>query len=1504
MPATRFSLERFHQHDHHLQVQQRHLGNNIVEQEGFGERAANDSDDPQHFASWESSQCDYCDSMVLETLPNAPPVPPIQKYPIHRSQAHLHNSPSFYDVQPNRSTLLAAAPPNPCSSDGSPMKDPFSMLTPVRADTSTVPIISVTVPPSQESSLQPQLDYSQPSNTTPHQSDARKLNYTNCNRLPLSQDLSFSAASVSGTPTSVRIVGSPLHPLRTYVIDNITTYSNTTGPRETPEVCQLNARSNDDSPDASPVSRSSYRSSISYLDVKTPETFPSTVSITPCKPLPPCAHHQKELDYSAREHARLSRIKGIRTTASHGCSTKSKKQLQQHCIPTASYALKLNDLTVHENKTLFSILPVAVFVDTIFDFLDYRDICSVALTCHTFLDWMHSSTQIPNDAATIFNNKRSLFKLIPSHLPIINFTPMDVTRALLPSELQHTDALFHTVCSSPITVNTQSRIRHVRLGSWWNQLTFEEREGLASLLCHSALESITVDPAFYHCTCPICLPCDDNSSIRDHILQGSLACCIPQNNDNCTSHTLNSTSICGYCQQNTTHRRCRDLVVGRENTALSFSTPDARSCLTGNTGEPRRIYNRTEELLYMSVEEDSTETTSLFEQFYRRWRQRRPRILYSQPGGVATVGYREHANRHRDEYVSSRPSDSIQLPDSHASRRTLSAETDDESDPFPTLPLSDATISEFELQLHRLRDPRPWIQLETYDSVSTSTSGPVTQCEVEEHDLNPCNENPSDEEYSTLSVPFRNTSRRFHRMDAMSRGLISDTASRASSLLPSEDEPAATRDHFSRSLQDTVCYCENMAMYQFSSTVSSPNSNDSRPNAFSSTTQQTAAINSIRAINDDVRTVSEEQPFLTEPACYFTMEAGNSHTAGRTLGARVLEIAKRHACDRFLWVLRLMCACRRTVKRADFSNLPKMLQPALDGREHAPHLPVKLDALSERLHFPCLRKLYFGSAIDCRLIVPLLDFCSYPQLKEVTLLGLPIRYTTLTPQFGTEPTIVFGPEHPVDYDSDRESRTLLGSTLYLPAVYNGGVDDSLQPQGYGVYVSREYNYEGSFIDGRNHGWGRMISKCGEMYEGHWEQGRRHGYGVVKQADGKLLEGEWADDVLHGRGFMETADGLRYEGEWNCGVLQGWGVLSKAGHLLAFGQFYEGKPHGWIRCRRGCTANSFDICSLTPGNLFVGDSFAENLSAEESLSDKPFAELLTADHPTVEDSITEHPIAENRTAEDLTPENPTLEDAIAGNLIVEDPIAENMFAHRQGDAVPPSSGVQHVDGLNSFVAYSQPFNVPFEQGTGKATVQADTHTAINIQKVKNEQLGAAASHECRCVTLFHPIISKEIEDDFDIVFEPDSLWEEHVPKHERVYSSNRKQTSGDSLSNGLRKKCITSACSQLERVLEHPLWRDVWRYSRRHDDPIHPIMSSPRSAASDSDTPPCRWNTHPPQRIDNSMTHSSNILLLNARLAHQRPGFHRRTIRGYESRHRTRPSVPNWIIPILERLTLQ
>lgn len=84
-------------------------------------------------------------------------------------------------------------------------------------------------------------------------------------------------------------------------------------------------------------------------------------------------------------------------------------------------------------------------------------------------------------------------------------------------------------------------------------------------------------------------------------------------------------------------------------------------------------------------------------------------------------------------------------------------------------------------------------------------------------------------------------------------------------------------------------------------------------------------------------------------------------------------------------------------------------------------------------------------------------------------------------QFGQKPLMVFGPQQIFNNEDIQNHNEIAASPLWLPALYNGGTDELLQLQDRGVYVSREYHYEGSFKDGRNDGFGKMTSKCGETY---------------------------------------------------------------------------------------------------------------------------------------------------------------------------------------------------------------------------------------------------------------------------------------------------------------------------------------------------------------------------------------------------------------------------------------
>ena len=57
----------------------------------------------------------------------------------------------------------------------------------------------------------------------------------------------------------------------------------------------------------------------------------------------------------------------------------------------------------------------------------------------------------------------------------------------------------------------------------------------------------------------------------------------------------------------------------------------------------------------------------------------------------------------------------------------------------------------------------------------------------------------------------------------------------------------------------------------------------------------------------------------------------------------------------------------------------------------------------------------------------------------------------------------------------------------------------------GVYVS-----EGSFLEGKEHGYVEYSFPSGSLYEGAWREGRPHGHGAYTTADGNVYRGDWRD----------------------------------------------------------------------------------------------------------------------------------------------------------------------------------------------------------------------------------------------------------------------------------------------------------------------------------------------------------------------------------------------------------
>ena len=75
-------------------------------------------------------------------------------------------------------------------------------------------------------------------------------------------------------------------------------------------------------------------------------------------------------------------------------------------------------------------------------------------------------------------------------------------------------------------------------------------------------------------------------------------------------------------------------------------------------------------------------------------------------------------------------------------------------------------------------------------------------------------------------------------------------------------------------------------------------------------------------------------------------------------------------------------------------------------------------------------------------------------------------------------------------------------------------------------------YQGQFITGLKHGFGREQNAKGDVYDGAWQNNLKNGKGTAKFTNGDIYEGMWFEGKKHGPGkYIYTDKGRVYEGEW-------------------------------------------------------------------------------------------------------------------------------------------------------------------------------------------------------------------------------------------------------------------------------------------------------------------------------------------------------------------------------------
>ncbi|KDO35168.1 hypothetical protein SPRG_00014 [Saprolegnia parasitica CBS 223.65] len=161
----------------------------------------------------------------------------------------------------------------------------------------------------------------------------------------------------------------------------------------------------------------------------------------------------------------------------------------------------------------------------------------------------------------------------------------------------------------------------------------------------------------------------------------------------------------------------------------------------------------------------------------------------------------------------------------------------------------------------------------------------------------------------------------------------------------------------------------------------------------------------------------------------------------------------------------------------------------------------------------------------------------------------------------------------VSYEGDFAFNEVSGRGKYVwpdESWYEGDVSRGRR-HGLGFFMSsnRVTSYEGSWVHGYQHGYGKLVydELQGIEYEGDWVTGQRHGKGTMKYASGNVYEGDWVDGKKAGKGTMHWFDAAEtYDGDWLDDVQHGagvhvWKTKEKRGNRYE-GEFANGVRDGY------------------------------------------------------------------------------------------------------------------------------------------------------------------------------------------------------------------------------------------------------------------------------------------------------------------------------------------------------
>lgn len=107
-------------------------------------------------------------------------------------------------------------------------------------------------------------------------------------------------------------------------------------------------------------------------------------------------------------------------------------------------------------------------------------------------------------------------------------------------------------------------------------------------------------------------------------------------------------------------------------------------------------------------------------------------------------------------------------------------------------------------------------------------------------------------------------------------------------------------------------------------------------------------------------------------------------------------------------------------------------------------------------------------------------------------------------------------------------------------------------------------YEGTFVHGKMHGFGKLTEGAGTQYEGEFKNDMKDGFGRRTWPDGAYYVGQWHNSMRHGQGQNVFPNGGYYSGNWHMDKKDGDGVLlnlNREPHKFFIANFKANKIEG-------------------------------------------------------------------------------------------------------------------------------------------------------------------------------------------------------------------------------------------------------------------------------------------------------------------------------------------------------